>query len=530
MHLVGDTKKNDEGKIGELSAKERDDMAMYLLAVPFPPAPKRAYTNTVSERAMAGFSLFHIDGDHDPKQPTPNVCGNCHRMPFLVSTNTPGTGMDAPTWRGAQDRWLILPQGRLNIIEFDFFRRVIEKGALEREIWQFSWGGRTRFDSVWDMVLEMSAGFSGAFARQLTLNTTTASDKLTIDLLAALESAAADGAVVLECDGVFLDGKNAGRVALQFDALHKGGNYVRKEGDRASFSRKELLAQGADGKFFGTITARHGAKASLDQPQPALWTIGSIEQQRGRQDFPILHSGRKSMTVSGRHFGNDARVFVNGRRVAGNVRIEKGKKDEEVVIFLESLPPIGWHLLQVQVPDGMFSNDFLFHVAKDEGSAVELKLELDENHKLQRDPLTTAIGRGDLTAIKKILADKTAVNKRRSDGSTPLSTAALHGNLEIAKYLIDTGADLTRSNADGNTPLHVAAFLCRTEVVRFLLKKGASTAAKNSRGETPIDVVSGAWSKELINFYLAIAASSGFKIDLKRIEQDRPKIVELLRE
>jgi hypothetical protein len=67
-------------------------------------------------------------------------------------------------------------------------------------------------------------------------------------------------------------------------------------------------------------------------------------------------------------------------------------------------------------------------------------------------------------------------------------------------------------------------------VVRFLLKKGASTAAKNSRGETPIDVVSGAWSKELINFYLAIAASSGFKIDLKRIEQDRPKIVELLRE
>lgn len=200
------------------------------------------------------------------------------------------------------------------------------------------------------------------------------------------------------------------------------------------------------------------------------------------------------------------------------------------MIFLESLPPIGWHLLQVQVPDGMFSNDFLFHVAKDEGSAVELKLELDENHKLQRDPLTTAIGRGDLTAIKKILADKTAVNKRRSDGSTPLSTAALHGNLEIAKYLIDTGADLTRSNADGNTPLHVAAFLCRTEVVRLLLKKGASTAAKNSRGETPIDVVSGAWSKELGNFYSAIAASSGFKIDLKRIEQDRPKIVELLRE
>ena len=49
---------------------------------------------------------FHLEKD----------CGNC-LMPFLVSTNTPGTGMDAPTWRGAYDRWMILPQGRLNIID-----------------------------------------------------------------------------------------------------------------------------------------------------------------------------------------------------------------------------------------------------------------------------------------------------------------------------------------------------------------------------------------------------------------------------
>ena len=50
------------------------------------------------------------------------VCGDCHRMPFWTSTKTPGTGMDAPTWRGAYDRWMILPQGRLNIIDFDFYR------------------------------------------------------------------------------------------------------------------------------------------------------------------------------------------------------------------------------------------------------------------------------------------------------------------------------------------------------------------------------------------------------------------------
>ena len=51
-------------------------------------------------------------------------------MPFLVSTNTPGTGMDAPTWRGAYDRFPILPQGRLNIIDFDFYRAIAERGIL----------------------------------------------------------------------------------------------------------------------------------------------------------------------------------------------------------------------------------------------------------------------------------------------------------------------------------------------------------------------------------------------------------------
>ncbi|MDP6928726.1 MAG: hypothetical protein QF412_03395, partial [Planctomycetota bacterium] len=112
MSQVDMVPENDEGKPGALTAAERDDLAKFLLGVPYPPAPKRAYTNAVSNVAKQGFKLFHIDGDLDPKKRRPNVCGDCHRMPFLVSTNTPGSGMDAPTWRGAYDRFLILPQGR----------------------------------------------------------------------------------------------------------------------------------------------------------------------------------------------------------------------------------------------------------------------------------------------------------------------------------------------------------------------------------------------------------------------------------
>jgi len=525
MRLVGDKATNDEGKAGELSKQERDDMAVYLLGVPYPPAPKRAYTDELSERAKKGFRLFHIEGDHDPKQAGPNVCGNCHRMPFLVSTNTPGTGMDAPPWRGAQDRWLILPQGRLNIIDFDFYRSVAGRGAPEREVWRFSWGGRPRFDPIWDMVLEMGTGFSGAFARQVTLNKTTARDGQTADLLTALERAAGDGAVVLECDGVLLNEK-AVPVALQFD----GTRYVRKTGDRAAFTREELLARAAAGTFVGTVTARHGARASVDYPQPALWTVGPIEKQRGRQDFPILHPDQKAMTVSGRHFGDDARVFVNGRRVTGTVRAGSGEKDEQVVIALAALPPEGTHLLQVQVPGGPFSNEFLFHVATSADAAADLRRELIRVSTAPWDGIASALGKGDLAAVKRLVRDKAAANRRQSDGSTPLSTAALRGHLDVVKYLLELGADPSGSNADGNTPLHAAAFLCREEVVKLLLDKGASLTARNNNKETPVDVVSGAWNQGLADFYTGLGSALNIKIDLKLIESARPGVARTLRE
>jgi hypothetical protein len=75
MHLEGDKTVNDEGKIGALSAAERDDMAKFLLNVPYPPAQRRAFDNELSERAQEGFELFHIKGDVGGT-PGANLCGN----------------------------------------------------------------------------------------------------------------------------------------------------------------------------------------------------------------------------------------------------------------------------------------------------------------------------------------------------------------------------------------------------------------------------------------------------------------------
>ncbi|MFN0051091.1 MAG: hypothetical protein ACKV0T_02810 [Planctomycetales bacterium] len=387
MSRVGDPTVNDEGQPGRLSAAERDDMAKFLVSVPYPPAQRRAYNNVLSNEATQGFKLFHIDGDLDPSKPQANVCGDCHRMPFLVSTNTPGTGMDAPTWRGAYDRWLILPQGRLNIIDFDFYRRVADQGTPERNVWQFSWAGRRRFDPVWDMVLEGSTGFSGAFARQVTLNATSAETPLTTDLLEALERAARDGGIVLQGEGAFIEKAKVTLTALQFDPQFQGGTYVKRYGDRESFTRGELISLAGKWQFLGTFTGRLGDKVDFDHPQPALWTLGPIEQQRGRQEFPVLFGKHASMTISGRHIHAGAQVIVDGQAMAGKVDCE----GETVTVELASLPPVGMHFLQIQNPGGLISNEFIFHVAEDDPARADPKRQT-LGHRLRRSRWDRIVG------------------------------------------------------------------------------------------------------------------------------------------
>ena len=512
MARVGEETKNDEGKAGRLSAQERDAMARFLLNVPYPPAPRRAFDNRLSKKATKGFKLFHVDGDLDPSKPKPNVCGDCHRLPHLVSTNTPGTGMDAPTWRGAYDRWLILPQGRLNIIDFDFFKRIIEDGAPERSIWQMSWAGRPRFDPVWEMVLEGSTGFPGAFARQVTVNRQTARLEATGNLMRALVEASRQGTIELRGHGVRLDSQSSCELEFFGDSKTQGGIRFGTEDGSQGTDTEELLSLAEQGKLVFTLTARMGSEATANHPQPELWTSGSIEQQRGRQVFPIATSEDKTLRLSGRYFGNDAWVFVDGKRVAGSIDEQQG---DGVVVRLEILPEPGMHILQVQVPSGFISNDFLFYSAVDRASALALQEKIDQPHSPSG-------------AIRTALGDPGKINERLPGGSTPLAQAALWGQLELVRELLEKGADVKVTNGDGNTALHLAAFMCHAEIVELLLEHGAALDCKNDRRETPVDVVRGAWSEQLAEFYRQMGVSLGLSVDTTRLERDRPRMVSIL--
>lgn len=509
MAMVGKEGKNDEGKAGRLSKQERDDMAKFLLNVTYPPAQRRAYDNELSDRAEKGFELFNIIGDVGNK-PGQMHCGNCHRMPFWVSTNTRGSGMDAPTWRGAYDRFLILPQGRLNIIDFPFYQRVAERGNDERDIWRFSWSGRKAFDPVWNMVLEGSTGFSGSFGRQTTLNKTSAGDPVTSALLSALEKSSNEGGVVLQGEGAFIQNGKTRSVNLHFDE----GSYSDNTGN--SYSRKQLIKLASTGKFVGTFTGRHGANDDYDHPQPALWTRGQIHSQRGKQQFPKLHGDNRTMKISGRHIRNGANIIVNGRKASGTIKI--ADKDR-VDITLDELPDYGLHFIQVQNADGLFSNDFIFHVTDSPENLTDLQ-----------EALESAISDGNLGETKRLIAKGAKINALPKEGGSPMSTASYHGRIEILRHLLANGARPSFENRDGNTPLHVAAFAGNLEIVQVLLRRGASVIKRNRNKQTAVDVVSSAWNEDTANFYRAIGAATGREFDLGHIQKIRPRIAKLLRE
>ncbi len=354
---VGNCPANDEGKLGLLDAAARDALAEYLLSVPFAPAPSRAYHNVLSQSAQDGFFEFNFINDTSEPNTGTQTCGACHRMPFLVSTNTPGTGMEAPTWRGAYERWMITPQARLNII--DLLQLVnMDTSFPERDMWILAGAS----DEIWDMVLEGSTGFSGSFARQVTLNEDTAELAQTAHMLGALERSANQGAVMLQAEGLRFDEDGAATpVALEY----RKSRYRNRPGDpRLALSRARIVRDAAAGSLLLTITARAGVNTTSDHAQPALWPVGEIEAQTRGVDIPFL-AGELTLRFNARHIESGATVFVDGRKASATLACESGDLpacDDEVFLVTLARAPThgGLHFLQLQNRQGLFSNDMLF--------------------------------------------------------------------------------------------------------------------------------------------------------------------------
>ncbi len=79
---------------------------------------------------------------------------------------------------------------------------------------------------------------------------------------------------------------------------------------------------------------------------------------------------------------------------------------------------------------------------------------------------------GNLSLVKKMLAQNPALLNKPVNLCSPISFAAWHGKVEVARYLLEKGAKLTAEDPD-KAPLSKAAAAQNIEIIDMLLAKGA---------------------------------------------------------
>lgn len=521
MLQSGSDVENDESKKGYLNAAERDVMAAFLLNLSHMPTPGRAYVDELSDDALTGFERFHITGARDRKNLNTSVCGSCHTFPYLT---TDTSEMNVPSFRGALDRFVTQAQGRNSVISLGGVKEIAEEGFPEEEVWRrmLNMGEHGRLWPVIDMFRESSSGFSGAFGRQVTLSQNTVKDPVTSDLLRALERAAADGSIVLEANGLVArdSQQKPYRVTLVYDS--KIGEYVRKADPTQAFSNAELLELAANGEFIGTFTGHHGS--DVTSPPAAIWTAGSLHQQRGAQLFPRINEVKRVMKISGRHVQQGASLYVNGRRVRGSI---ESVGPDLIEVAIDELPDRGMNMLQVQNPDSYMSNEFIFFV---ETEAQAISRYKNEPPYLLTTILNSAIINDDPEEARIVLeagADLNMPHEHFDKERPPLILAAQYGRTWLIDELLKRGADPNIRDKHGVAALHEAAKLCRFEICKKLIAAGATKNVRDKQDNRPLDLTSRFIQKGNFEKYYA-PYKVNMTLDHERYRQERLKVRGLL--
>jgi ankyrin repeat protein len=104
--------------------------------------------------------------------------------------------------------------------------------------------------------------------------------------------------------------------------------------------------------------------------------------------------------------------------------------------------------------------------------------------------LVDAAKRGDVAAVRKLVAQKVDVNAQDADGSTALHWAAERDDVAMADALIAAGANVKTKTRYNVTPLSLACTNGDAKMVDRLLKAGADPNERTEEGQTALMVAS----------------------------------------
>ncbi|CAG0915756.1 unnamed protein product [Notodromas monacha] len=102
--------------------------------------------------------------------------------------------------------------------------------------------------------------------------------------------------------------------------------------------------------------------------------------------------------------------------------------------------------------------------------------------------LHVAVIKGDIAAVKDLLASGASPNVQDNANWTPLHEACNHGFTEITKLLLENGAIVIPGGDYNETPLHEAVIGCRKDIIELLVKHGADPNLRNSSGISALDL------------------------------------------
>lgn len=97
-------------------------------------------------------------------------------------------------------------------------------------------------------------------------------------------------------------------------------------------------------------------------------------------------------------------------------------------------------------------------------------------------PLHRAVAAGDLTEVKRFIADGRPVDERDAQRRTPLLLAVEGGHDAIAKVLLDAGASPNAQADNRDTPWLLAGAKGRTEMLASMLTAGPDLSIRNRFG------------------------------------------------
>jgi uncharacterized protein len=98
--------------------------------------------------------------------------------------------------------------------------------------------------------------------------------------------------------------------------------------------------------------------------------------------------------------------------------------------------------------------------------------------------------RGDVAAVRALLAKKVNVNAPQKDGSTALHWAVHRSNPELVNLLVRAGANVKAATREGVTPLWLASQNGDPATLGALLEAGADPNEKLPLGRTPLMIAS----------------------------------------